>query len=131
MNTSVAIRNIKIEALWYLVRSLVDNPGYNSGCSIDLIDCTVDEWSDDVAMWIASALGLLSPMKLMCTPFNSPDYIFYFRVFLKVVGHLRERAHHEFLERFGPPELRLQLKERYHLLQFVAFIAIFDLRKEY
>jgi TatD DNase family protein len=113
--------SIRIEALWYLARNLVGPQANimdlveflnNSGCLSDLEDCTADEWSNDVAMRIARVLGLVAPVRVTCIPLNSPGGIFYYRVLAKVVGLLGERAHHEFMERFGLPELRHLLRER-------------------
>ncbi|XP_060605782.1 LOW QUALITY PROTEIN: uncharacterized protein LOC132758243 [Ruditapes philippinarum] len=112
--------SIRIEALWYLARSLVgpqtnimDLVDFlnNSGCLSDLEDCTADEWSDDVAMRIVRVLGLVAPVRLTCIPLNSPGGIFYYRVLAKLLAFL-EKGLIMSLWRFGLPELRHLLRER-------------------
>ncbi|KAH3781516.1 hypothetical protein DPMN_159346 [Dreissena polymorpha] len=73
----------------------------NNGRLMGREECSVDDWTRQVAVEVAEELGMPVPEVFTCVPLNSPGVIFQYRIMLEVMSLLTLEQHEEFLAHFS------------------------------
>ncbi|KAH3781518.1 hypothetical protein DPMN_159348 [Dreissena polymorpha] len=76
--------------------------GYlNNGRLMRREECSVDDWTRQVAVEVVEEFGKPVPEVFTCVPLNSPGVIFQYRIMLEVMSLLTLEQHLEFLAHFS------------------------------